>query len=293
MARFRHVPGPVRPRMGRDPPGYPAHMPVVARIVGAAAPSALQDFASDLDQMFVPPQPLPAPEVRARRVADAIDWSQPVIVIWISGTSGHDVPEHVAERLRAAGGPAAALVPYQATWRLRDSVPDGEATLRALMELVIARTRPGQRVVLLGESQGAWIISSVLREPRFAKAIYRASLVAHPAMAPAHVHESTSADERLGPSVREFNGATDVVTREVGRSADAVLDVVDSFARLEVGRALRRTLGILVTNPGLVQALVASQLFRVKGETNPHDSSDYMTDAIAWILGGERTSARR
>ncbi|MCW2920381.1 MAG: hypothetical protein JWL76_255 [Thermoleophilia bacterium] len=272
--------------MPRVQDGYLTSMPVVSRIAGSVAPSALQDFASDIDALFVPPRQLPAPGDRARALVDSIDWTQPVVVIWIPGTSGHEVPEHVAQRLAAAGGPAAHTLQYQATWRLRESVPDGEATLRAVLELVgTRRRRRGQRVVLLGESQGAWIISSILREPRFAKLVHRASLVAHPALAPAHAHESTSTQERLGPAVREFNGAADVVTREVGKSHDVVLDVVDSFARLEVGRALKGAVGILLTNPGLLQVLVASQVFRVKGAVNPHGSDDLMSDAIAWILG--------
>jgi hypothetical protein len=268
-------------------------MPSVARIAGAIAPakpSALQDFAHDVDQLFLPPRPLPSPATRAQELIDSIDWTQPLIVIWIPGTGGHEIPEHVAKLLRDAGGPAAHGMSYQATWRLRDSVPDGEATLRAVLELVARHKRPGQRVVLVGESQGAWIISSLLREPRFAALIDRASLVAHPSMSPAHVHESTSTDVRLGSTVREFNGTTDVVTRETGKSAEAAIDIVDSFAKLQIGRALRGALGILFTNPGLLQALIASQAFRAKGETNPHDSSSHMQDAIAWILGKPTTT---
>ena len=261
-------------------------MPSVSRTSAPAAPpSALQDFARDIDQLFLPPPPLSSPEDRARALVESIDWTRPVVVIWVPGTSGYDIPAHVAARLRAAGGPTAYGMSYQATWRLKDSVRDGEATLRAVLELVATRKRPGQRVVLLGESQGAWVISSILRDPRLAKLVDRASLVAHPALAPAHVHESTSVTERLDSRVREFNSSTDVVTREVGKSADVVLDVVDSFARLDIGRALRGAGRILLTNPGLLQALVASQLFRVKGETNPHASGDFMADAIAWILG--------
>ncbi len=268
-------------------------MASVARIAAAApAPSALQDFARDIDALFVPPRPLPTPEERARAVADTIDWSAPVVVLWVPGTSGFDVPTRVRELLRRAGGPAAVLMPYQATWRLRESVPDGEATLRALLELVLTRKRPGQMFLLLGESQGAWIISSVLRDPRLAKVVDRASLVAHPAMAPAHVHPSTSAKDRLDSRVREFNSTTDVVTKEVGPSAEAAIDIVDSFARLEVGRALRRTMGVLFTNPGLLQALVASQLFRMRGEANPHEAGDHMAHAVEWILGRTRAAAR-
>ena len=261
-------------------------MPAVARIAAASAPSALSEFARDIDSLFVPPPPLPSPETRAQALAASIDWSQQTIVVWVPGTSDHEVPTHVADRIRKAGGPAAYAMLYQATWRLRDSVPDGEATLRAFMELVAKRRRPGQRIVLIGESQGAWVISSIMRDPALAKHVFRASLVAHPSMAPAHVHESTSTDERLtAAKVREFNGETDVVTREVGESAETAIDVVDSFARLDVGRALGRAAKILVTNPGLIQALVASQLFRLRGQSNPHSSSDLMTDAVTWVLG--------
>jgi hypothetical protein len=251
----------------------------------SAKPSAISGLLRDLDNMFVPPRPLASPADRARRLVDAIDWSQPVVVIWVPGSSGRGVPDHVRERLHEAGGPAAYAIDYQATWRLRDSVPDGEATLRELLRLVAARKRAGQRVVLLGESQGAWIISSVLRDPTFARLIDRAGLVAHPAMAPAHVHASTSTPTRLGARSREFNSSSDIVTKELGRSADAALDIVDSFARLDIGHALSRTFGLVVSNPGLLQALVASQLFRVQGAENPHENDDLMRDAVAWVLG--------
>jgi hypothetical protein len=111
-------------------------------------------------------------------------------------------------------------------------------------------------------------------------------------MAPAHAHEATS-DEivRLDARVREFNAPDDVVTKDVGDSADAVLDVVDSFARLDIGRALAKALGIAVTNPALVQALVASQLFRLRGDDNPHETEDLVDDAVEWVLDAPTPSS--
>ncbi len=272
--------------------GYPPKMGTpVGRITAAAvaAPSSargvLADFLDDIDSLFVPAVPLPSPADRARALVDRIDWSQPTIVIWVPGTNDHEVPDHVRQRLRDAGGPEAYAIDYQSTWHLRSSVPDGEAALRELLELVAKRKRRGQRVVLIGESQGAWVISSVLRDPKLAKVVDRASLVAHPALAPAHVHDSTSFDDRLDPKrSREFNRDGDVVTRELGRSAPRVLEIVDSFASLEVGKALKGALTVAVTDFGVLQALVASQLFRVKGEANPHGSDDLMRDAVDWIL---------
>jgi hypothetical protein len=264
----------------------------VARIASTIAPaasagrSALDGFLRDIDSLFVPPLPLPSPDVRAQRLVDSIDWSSGLVVIWVPGTNDHEVPEEIARRLAEAGVDHPYVVDYASTWQLRSSVPDGEATLRAVLELVAKRKRRGQRVVLLGESQGAWVISSILRDPRLAKVVDRASLMAHPALAPAHVHESTSTSDRLDPRrVQEFNRDGDVVTREVGKSHDRVLDVVDSFAGLRVGHALLGALAIAVTDPGLLGALVASQLFRVQGTENPHGSSDFVGDAISWIVG--------
>jgi hypothetical protein len=277
----------------RPPPeGYPLVVDAVARIAATAPARGLNGLMRDLDSMFLPPRPLPEPAIRARAVVESIDWSRPVIVVWIPGTSGRDVPEHVAESLQRRGGHAAVAMPYEATWRLRESVPDGEATLRELLPLLAARRRRGQRIVLLGESQGAWIISSIMRDPALGRIVDRAGLVAHPAMAPAHAHEATS-DEivRLDARVREFNAHDDVVTRDVGDSADAVLEVVDSFARLEIGRALAKALGVAVTNPALVQALVASQLFRLRGEDNPHETDGLVDDAVDWVLDAPNPSS--
>lgn len=292
MASIRRRPGRIRPRVRTRVAGYPPAVSRISTLLATAAPAqaptkgALTDFLEDIDSLFVPPIPLPPPADRARALADRIDWTQPTIVIWVPGTNGHDVPEKVQARLRAAKGPAAYAIDYTSTWQLRTSVPDGEAALRELLQLVARRKRAGQRVVLLGESQGAWVISSVLRDPALAAVVDRAALVAHPALAPAHVHDSTSVEDRLDPSrTREFNRPGDVVTRELGASAPRVLDVVHDFASLEVGRALRGALTIAFTDFGVLQALVASQLFRVEGKQNPHASADLLADAVAWVLG--------
>ncbi len=263
----------------------PAFVGGFASAVTAPARSAIDQFIADVDSLFVQPVAKAAPADRAKRLVDSIDWSQPTIVIWVPGTSEHDVPARVADALRAAHGPNAYFVDYVATWQLKRSVPDGEATLRATLELAARRKRPGQRLVLIGESQGAWLISSVLRDPALAAIVDKASLVAHPGLAPAHVHESESAATRLDPSrVREFNREGDVVARDLGASSARALDAVDAFADLRIGEALGDALAIAVTNPGVLGALIASQLFRVEGKTNPHESADFLRDAVQWIL---------
>lgn len=266
-------------------------MPRVAPIAGHAA-AGLGGLLRDVDRLFVPPRPLPSPDARARAVIDALDWSQPLVAIWLPGTNEHEIAADVTGAFDRVGLGNVAHVPYQATWRLSESVPDGEATLRAVLDLARTRLRRGQRLVLLGQSQGAWVISSILREPAYARLVERAALVAHPAVAPAHAHETALATDRLPRTVREFNEPSDVVTRDLGRSAEAALRVVDSFARLEVGRALAGAIGVALRDPGVLQALVASQLFRLRGETNPHETGGLLDDAVRWVLaGGARDSA--
>lgn len=280
VASFRPQGWRMRPRNR----GYGMTMGVTA-ITSQAAGGALGGLLRDLDKLFVPPRPLPSPADRAQAVIDEIDWSLPTIVLWMPGTSERGVAEDVATVLDGKRRPRAVAVPYQATWRLADSVPDGEATLRAVLERVRARLRPGQKVVLLGQSQGAWIISSVLLEPKYARIVHRVGLVAHPSLAPAHGHDTTVPTARLGRKVREFNADSDVVTKDLGRSGPAALSVVDSFARLEVGRAFVGALGIAVRDPGVLQALIASQLFRLRGGINPHESGSLLEQAVDWVLG--------
>ena len=251
----------------------------------AAKPGALEDFLEDIDRLFWLPRPMPAPADRARALVDSIDWSQPTIVVWVPGTNDHEVPDHLRRRLATVHGPAAYCMDYVSTWQVRTSEPDGEATLRELLSLVARHKRPGQKFVLIGESQGAWVISEVLKDPMFASIVDRASLLAHPALASAHAHDSTSTDVHLDPKrVHEFNTPGDVVTREVGKSSSRVIDLVDSFASLRIGRSLGLVGEILLTDPGLVQALIASQLFRVNGTQNPHSSEALMQGAVDWIL---------
>lgn len=260
------------------------------RAITSVAPSesALGGLLRDLDRLWLPPRALPTPAERASAVVDSIDFSLDTVVLWMPGTSEHGIAEDVAETFRRRSVRGAVAVPYQATWRMKESVPDGEATLRAVLDLVRARLRPGQKLVLLGQSQGAWVISSVLRDPAYAALVHRTGLVAHPALAPAHGHDTTAGSEKLGPTVREFNDPDDLVTRDLGQSAPAALDIVDAFARLEMGKAVGGALRMAFRDPALLQALVASQLFRVKGTANPHESGSLLDQAIEWTLGVPR-----
>lgn len=256
---------------------------IASRAAGVSG--ALGGLRRDLDRLFLPPRVLPPVDERARTVVDQIDWSQDTIVIWMPGTSEHGIAPDVAKCFARRNLRGVVAVPYQATWRLADSVPDGEATLRAVLDLVRSRRRPGQRVILLGQSQGAWVISSVLLDQKYARLVDRVGLVAHPALAPAHGHDTSAPSAKLNKRVREFNDPGDVVTRDLGEAGPKAIAVVDSFARLEIARALAGALGIAIRDPAVLQTLIASQLFRVKGGVNPHESGSLLDQALDWVLG--------
>ena len=61
----------------------------------------------------------------------------------------------------ALPGVDATLVPYEATWRLKESLADGEAVLRGVLQGIAAHGGH-HRVMVAGQSLGAWSIGEVL-----------------------------------------------------------------------------------------------------------------------------------
>jgi hypothetical protein len=246
---------------------------------------AVAGLARDVGRLFVRPRSLPPAAHRAQVVADTIDWSAPTVLLWVPGTNVVGVPPQLDQCLREAHpGIVAHVVDYMATWQLRDSLPDGELVLRELLQIVARRRRRDQHVVLLGQSQGAWVISSVLQDAKLAAVVDRVALVAHPAIAPAHAHDCMPSLARLDDHVREFNAPGDVVSYEVDCLPDHVLDLVDAIARKDARRAVGEAARIVASDRMIVRAFLASQLFRVRGTDNPHESEHLMRDAVAWLL---------
>lgn len=246
-------------------------------------------LAEGPQHFFHEPPALPSVADRVRMILADIDWSSPVITIWVPGTSEYWIKQRFLDELHAvAPGAHVSMVPYEATWRFSTSVPDGVAVLQAVLD-EIARRKPRRPVLLAGESQGAWVISQVLTRPKYAKLATRTSLWGHPAAAP-------QTFGRAG-SVREVNHPGDIVTLDLGDDAREVMAAVEQLSRKHYATALAKLSGYVVQNPKLLVQLLKFWSFAVpmpgrKPTDNAHDYDDDVATGIGFLLEGLRPKVR-
>jgi hypothetical protein len=221
----------------------------------------------------------------AQRVLDQIDFSKRDIVVWLPGTSNHGV--HPAFRAaiddsyKGQGSNAVALE-YEAGWNLRQSVPTGIAT----MHLVLAgiRARGGDhRVLLAGESQGAWIAGEVMSDPTVGSIVDRAVLLGHPSLAK---HQYADGQD---PRVRVINHEGDLVAARVHGDVTVALDAMIAIHTLDVSK-LGEVLKALASNPSHGVSLLGGLLHQVPllGSLlrDPHVYDGEMTRAVEYLKFG-------
>jgi hypothetical protein len=221
----------------------------------------------------------------ARKVLDAIDFSKRDIVIWAPGTSNHGPHKAFEAAVREAyAGEGSNLVAleYEATWHLRRSLPTGIATMRLVLEGI--RARGGDhRVLLSGESQGAWIIGEVLADPAVSNVVDRAVLLGHPWLA-AHQY-----DRGQDPRVRVINHAGDQVTLPVRGNPTDGLDAMLAIRTLDLSKA-GSLIKAIAMNPDHGVTMLANIAFAlpfVKSLLkNPHVYDGEMTRAVEYLRHG-------
>lgn len=247
------------------PAARPAGLPPVVGVAGGpAAPPAqpsrpgLGGLLDALGRIVAEPPALPSVQQRVAAMLRRIDLDADPIVIYVRGTSERDLrPEIRAAFDRVLPGATVHQVEYQASWRFAKSVPDGVAVLRGVLE-AIRRRRPGARVLLAGESQGAWVAATVLADPALSRVVTRAVLWGAPAAAPLDFADGHD------PRVREFNNRGDIVTMDLGaRANETLVAAIDRLARRDVVGGILPILGYAVTHPAVLGALIAAQLWRV------------------------------
>ncbi len=221
----------------------------------------------------------------AQRVLDAIDFSKRDIVIWAPGTSNRGPhPAFKAAVEAAYRGEDSSLVAleYEATWHLRRSLPTGIATLRLVLEGIKARGGD-HRVLLGGESQGAWIIGEALADPTASSVVDRAVLLGHPWLA---AHQYTRGED---PRVRVINHAGDQVALPVKGSATDGLDAMIAIRTLDLSK-LGSVFKAIAHNPGHGVLMLKNILFAIPGLKtllkNPHVYDDEMTSAVEFLRRG-------
>ena len=227
----------------------------------------------------------------AQAVLDAIDFSKRDIVIWAPGTSNrgpHPAFEAaVREAYRGEGSNLVALE-YEATWHLRRSLPTGIATMRLVLEGI--RARGGDhRVLLAGESQGAWIIGEVLADPAVSAIVDRAVLLGHPWLA-AHQY-----DRGQDARVRVINHAGDQVALPVKGDPTDGLDAMIAVRTLDLSKA-GSLVKAIAANPDhgvkLLTNLVYALPFAKALLQNPHVYDGEMTRAVEFLRSSRLPMSR-
>lgn len=221
----------------------------------------------------------------ARRVIESIDFSKRDIVIWVPGTSNSGVHSHFEEAVRDSyrdGSASLTALSYEATWHLRRSVPTGIATLKLVLE-EIARRGGNHRVMLSGESQGAWIIGEAIADPAYGKVVTRALLMGHPWLA---AHQYARGED---PRVQVVNHVGDQVTMPVKGNPTVGLDAMIAIRTLQLAKA-GSVLQALASNPSHGVLMLKSILYAIPGLKtilrNPHVYAPDMTRAVEFLRTG-------
>ena len=225
---------------------------------GASSKAGLGGLVAALKAIMADPPKLRSVAERVAAILAQIPPGDQRVAIWVRGTSDRDIKPEVKAAFDAelAGEPV-LQVDYEASWRFDDSVPDGAAVLRGVLE-ALAKRRPRPQVLIAGESQGAWVISTVLQDPALAQVVTRAVLWGAPAAAPVDFADGHD------PRIREFNNPADIVTMDLGEGANAKLvGAIDEFARRNVVGGLLPIVGYALTHPWVLARLVRAQLWRV------------------------------
>lgn len=236
---------------------------------------------------------------RAQADADAvlssIDFTKRDIYIWVPGTSCHDV--HPAFRAALEQDPAhrtASLtyLRYEATWEMRRSLPTGLATLLLVLEEI--RKRGGShRVLLGGESQGAWIAGEAAAHPILGRMVDRAVLMGHPWLA------ANQYSDGHDPRIFEVDHRGDMVTLPIRGSATAGFDAMIGLRTLHVAD-LARTAGVFLRNSAQTLQMIISLGALVppikRRMHNPHIYDMEMPGAVRFLdsgIGGTNTQPPR
>ncbi len=226
---------------------------------------------------------------RARRDAAAtiasLDLSRRDLVLWLPGTGSTRMYGPFESAVRATWNDntaSLAVMPYEASWNLRCSVPTGIMTLRLVLE-EIARRGGNHRIHLAGVSQGSWIIGEAMADPALRRLVHRAVLAGHPSFA---LHKYTS---RTDPGIEVVNHMEDPVAHPLKGDPTATLDAVIG-ANLLKPAAIPGIISTVLGNPQQLARLgvaLLSQVPLLKAiAPNPHDYGAEMPAIASWLRHG-------
>ena len=237
---------------------------------------------------------LPAPDMaRAQLEADTtydkLDRSSRDLVVWVPGTMRSSTPSAFRAGVQEAMGSGTSLVnmPQRPDYQIPQGVSDTSTALRLLLTRLDAERRPGQRILLSGESQGAWAMSVAMQDPAIADGVDRAVVWGNPGVSP-HQFDGAGDGKWL-----EFSEELDVVGRTLEGDAPMMLEgLADTFDG-DVSQAWRVPAS-MINNPfetGLIARSGLRLLTPGGYERDPHNYREFMGAAARFLADAPRPDA--
>ena len=248
----------------------------VAHIAGIRPDSALH-----ADTSLPPVNAAQATTEYEQTLAD-IDRTADDIVVWVPGTMRKRIPSYFTAGVRDAfRGRDVSLVklPTHPDYQIAQGVADSAEAVRQLVRQLDEQRRPGQRILLAGESQGAWAMGVALEDPDVRDAVDRAVVWGNPGLQP---HQYDGAGDG---KVLELTDELDVVGRHVNGDSQLVLDAMSNFMDGDLTQAWRLP-AIAVNNPHSTSLLLRSGLrIQTPGgfERDPHNHREFMGAAARFL----------
>ncbi len=262
--------------------GMAAGVAGTSLIAGRAPRAVLRD-----DQLPEPNQ-TKAKQI-AQTVLDRVDRNAKDIVLWLPGTGIPKLSQTFVEAVRNKVGAGASLVdfPCHNDFAVLQDTADSAEALRIVLRDLDERRTPGQRILLAGESQGAWSITNVVNEPEFADVADRVALTGNPGMNE-HQYDGAATDAR----VREFTNDGDVVAQDYHGDAQMMLDGGLRTMTGEPSNAWR-IVGTAINNaPEAVPAIESAVRIAVLNDfaSDPHNYDNRYPEVVEYLAGAPRPS---
>lgn len=232
----------------------------------------------------------PADPGRVQSIVDetwrGIDTSQQDIVLWAPGTLRSAIPGEFVHGVEQAFGPSVSVskLPTRMDYQIMQGVADTAAALREIVARLHDQRRPGQRILLAGESQGSWAIGAALTDPQTRGAVDRTVLWGNPGISP-HQFES-GAD----PRVVELTDEYDVVAQPLRGDGPMVLEGLSDTFDGEWWNAWRLPAALLA-NPYPASLLARSGVRQLTPDgygRDPHNYREHMSVAARLLADAPR-----
>lgn len=212
----------------------------------------------------------------------SIDRTAQDIVIWVPGTMRNRIPSSFTDGVKQAfEGRSVSLekLPTHPDYQVVQGVVDSAEAVRMLVRELDEHRRPGQRILLAGESQGAWAMAVAMEDPDVRDAVDRAVVWGNPGVSP---HQFDGAGDGR---VLELTDDLDVVGRHVNGDPELVLGALTDFMDGDLTQ-LWRLPGIAINNAHSTSLLLRSGL-RIQTPDgygrDPHNHREFMGAAARFL----------